>query len=79
MLKLTHIQPAIICASLSSINNGAITYSPDISSPFNYGTTATHTCNEGFFLVGDSTQTCDGDGSGVNGVWSGSAPVCSGL
>ena len=66
----------ITCTSLSQINNGLVAYS---SSPFNFGTTATYTCNEGFFLQGDRTRTCGGDGSGLNGVWSGSAPVCAGI
>ena len=69
---------AITCTSLSSIPNGRITYTPDTTSPFDFGTTATYSCDDGFFIVGNSAQTCDGDGSGVGGVWSGSAPVCSG-
>ena len=36
------------------------------------GGTADYTCNTGFFLVGDSTLTCGGDGQ-----WSESPPVCN--
>ena len=69
---------AIFCTSLSTITNGRTTYSPDTTSPFNFGTTAIYSCNEGFFLTGESTLTCGGDGSEVDGIWSDSAPVCSG-
>ena len=41
-----------------------------------YGTTARHSCDNGFILtVGDVERTC-GNGNGVNGEWSGTAPVC---
>ena len=69
---------AITCTSLNLINNGLITFSPDTTSPFNYGTTATHSCNQGFYLVGNIARNCVGDGSGLIGTWSGSAPVCAG-
>ena len=70
---------AITCTSLSLLNNGVLSYNPDTMTPFDFGTTASYSCNEGFFLVGNTNQTCGGDGSGVNGIWSGSAPVCSGI
>ena len=69
---------AIVCSTLNEIANGLIAYSSDTVSPFDFGTTATYSCDEGFFLEGNSTQTCEGDGSRVDGVWSGSAPVCAG-
>ncbi len=56
-----------------------ITYSPDSNALFDFGTTATHTCNDGFFREGSSTRTCGGDGSSVSGVWGGAAPMCAGL
>ncbi len=65
----------ISCTSLNPISNGLIAYSPN---SLDFGTTATHTCLEGYFLEGTSTRTCIGDGSGVNGNWNGVAPVCSG-
>ena len=76
---LVPLKSAITCTSLSQINNGLVTYRPDTTSPFNFGTTATYSCNENFFLQGDRTRTCGGAGSGLNGVWSGSAPVCAGI
>ena len=49
---------------------------PDTLSQYDYETIATHKCNTGFVLtVGDVERTC-GDGNGVNGEWSGTAPVC---
>ena len=68
-----------MCSSLSTITNGVITYGPDSTDLFDYGTTATQTCNDGFFPEGSSTRTCGGDGSSVSGVWGGTAPVCAGL
>ena len=49
----------------------------DGSSPYDYNTAATHTCNEGFFMTaGNVVRTC-GNGEGVNGAWSGTAPTCT--
>ena len=76
--QLFFITVAIVCSPLNEIANGLITYSSDTVSPFNFGTTATYSCDEGFFLEGNSTQTCEGDGLRVDGVWSGSASVCAG-
>ncbi len=69
---------AITCPSLGPINNGVMTYNPSTTSPFDFGTTAAYTCNEGFFLEGERILTCVGDGLSVNGVWSDPAPVCAG-
>ena len=65
----------ISCTSLNTISNGMVAYSPD---SLDFGTTATYTCLEGYFLEGTSTRTCIGDGSGSSGNWNGVAPVCSG-
>ena len=65
--------------SLNSITNGDVTYSPDTTSPFSFGTTAAYSCNEGFYLEGSGSRNCTGDGSRVEGVWSGSTPVCAGV
>ena len=49
---------------------------PDVSFQYDYGTIAIHKCSTGFVLtVGDVERTC-GDGNGVNGEWSGTAPLC---
>ena len=68
--------PIVICTDLPTLANGDdIDYggagSPD-SRPVD--TMATHTCNTGYTLSGDTTRTCGSGGSG--GVWNGSAPVC---
>ena len=43
------------------------------------GTIATHACNEGFSLDGQSTRTCmDDDQADTIGVWSGEMPTCIG-
>ena len=45
---------------------------------FGFGTTAVHSCEEGFSLVGDVIRVCTGDGSSIVGNWNGAAPMCSG-
>ncbi len=58
--------------------NGMIVYST--TPPFNFGTTATYQCNDGYSLAsGDRVRTCTGDGTSTVGQWSGTAPVCSGI
>ena len=48
----------------------------DDTALYDYGTTARHSCDDGFVLTaGDVERTC-GDGDGVNGEWSGIASVC---
>ena len=69
---------AITCISGAPISNGVIAYSPDTTDPFDFNTTATYSCNEGFYLEGSTNRTCGGDDSNVNGTWSGESPVCSG-
>ncbi len=70
---------AITCTSLSPVDNAVITYSPDTTSPFDLETSALHSCVDGFFLSGSSTRRCEGDGSSTSGMWSGSAPICTGI
>ena len=54
-----------------------IVFASDTTSDFEIGTVATHSCNTGFALVGDTTRTCmDDDQADIVGVWSGSAPTC---
>ena len=67
---------AITCYTLGVLGDGMITYSPDTVAPFNFDTNATHICDTGFFLNGQSSRTCTGDGLTINGVWTGSAPEC---
>ena len=54
-------------------------YSPDMAEPFDYGTTVNYTCAESFYLEGNQIRTCQGDDSNVNGMWTGSDPVCAGM
>ena len=43
-----------------------------MTSPFrDIGTVATHTCEDGFVLVGAGTRECE-----VGGMWSESTPTC---
>ena len=67
---------AYTCSLLPSILNGVINYSPDTTSPFDFGTTATYSCNEGFYLSVVSSRTCTG--SGLSGFWDGMEPQCLG-
>ncbi len=60
------------CSDLPSpLTNGMIFYSNETLDDRPVGTTATHSCNNGYRLVGVSVRTC-----GTDGEWSGSAPVC---
>ncbi len=68
----------ITCATLDPIADGVITYNPDTTDPFDFGTNATYSCNEWFFLEGNDISTCDGDGTSVNGEWDVTAPQCTG-
>ena len=80
MYRPAFIFIAINCAALSSIDNGGITYDPVSSDPvtLDYGTTATYSCNDGFFLEGNVMRNCGGDGTSLDGVWDGVVPICSG-
>ena len=55
-----------------------ITYDPDTPSPFELGTTALYSCDDGYALNGGELQFCLEPSSGENGFWNGSAPVCFG-
>ena len=73
---LLYFYSVITCPSLGAITDGQVIYSPDTTSPHDFGTVATFICNTGCSLSGDSARTCGGDGSSQSGVWSGSSPVC---
>ena len=70
---------AYTCLLLPSISNGVISYSGDTTSPFAFGTLATYSCNDGFYLAGVSVRTCIGSGSLPDGFWLGTEPECLGL
>ena len=58
------------------IPNGTITYSPDSTSIFSFSTTATYSCNQGFYPSHTSVRTCTG--SGATSFWGGEEPECVG-
>ena len=80
VLSIVYFSAAIQCKPLDVIANGNITYSADITSDYDFGTEATYTCNEGFFLdlsVGVRVRTCvDDDGIDAVGMFTDEAPVC---
>lgn len=48
-------------------------YSADTVAPFEFGTVATLSCHNGFFLDGDDVRVCEDDNQlDTVGVWSGS-------
>ncbi len=61
---------ALECPAFPPIPNGVITYDPDMIANFAVGTVATHTCNEGYLLLGGPRTCLPG------GTWSGLTPVC---
>ncbi len=69
----------ITCSVLPLISNGGISYSAATTAPYDFTTTATYSCNDGFFLQGSDRRECTGDSADTVGEWSGSAPVCSGM
>ncbi len=74
--NLVSLYTVIICDFLRPINNGSLSYSAP--APYEFNTMVFYSCNEGFFLEGDVTRMCMGDGESVTGSWSGGTPVCSG-
>ncbi len=77
---LCFISTAILCSALPAISDGVIMYSTDITAPFDFGTTATYSCNDGYFLQGsDTVRQCRDDSTDTTGDWSGTTPVCTGI
>ncbi len=64
---------AVGCPALPPIPNGAITYAPDMTAPYDVDTVATHSCDPGFRLSGFETRQCL-----AGGIWSNLIPVCVG-
>ncbi len=69
---------AYTCNSLPQVSNGVISYGPDTTSPFDYGTIATYLCNEGYYSTDMLVRSCSGSGSSVEGFWVGQEPLCQG-
>ena len=65
------------CSDIADPANGQIVFSPDQTAPFTYGTLASFSCFTSYGLDGETTRHCGGNGSSVNGVWSGSNPTCN--
>ncbi len=71
IFTLTH--PTAPCLELPFFPNGVITYAPDMTPDFEVDTVATHTCNDGYRLIGVDTRVCL-----AGGMWSGLPPACQG-
>ncbi len=71
---------AITCTSLSAIQDGSILYEPDSTELFSFGSTATYSCREGFFIPRNVNpiRTCLANGTSTVGSWDGAAPQCTG-
>ena len=55
-----------MCPTLIDPSNGTVTWDGLTS-----GSTATYTCDSGYYITGDRVRTCQ------NGGWTGQAPVCT--
>ena len=62
---------------LLELTNGMVTYTePPVDNAHN-SFTATHTCNNAYQLVGDSTRICDISGGAAAGTWRGADRTCN--
>ncbi len=71
--------PAITCPGVPTPNNGNIDFggaSLDENSTYIFAVVATYVCDTGFYLVGNDSRICTGDGMSVNGSFNGTAPTC---
>ncbi len=69
---------AYLCDPLASVANGDISYIPDTTSPYAFGTIALYSCGTGYLRSGSPVQTCLGQGSNTTGFWDSSPPACIG-
>ncbi len=68
---------AIECPALPEIDNGVISYSPDVTPDYSLSTVATYSCNLDFVLTGgNETRTCVDVGDGSGGRFDGQEPTC---
>ncbi len=69
---------AITCPPLSNLTNGSVSYSnvSGQSNSYAFNVEVTYKCDIGFFLVGNNTRTCNGDGSKITGSFDGEASTC---
>ncbi len=76
LLLLFALHTAITCSTLNAPANGLVSYDPDLTAPYEFGTTATYICTTGFGLFGGSrTRECVVSSLGGGG-WSGTTPTC---
>lgn len=54
------------CGDLDDPENGEVSLTGTT-----FGSNATYSCNDGYFLEGESSRVCQSDGN-----WSGEAPTC---
>ena len=66
MLSLYIFFTAVDCGPLAAPVNGTV-----VISNTTFGSTATYTCIDGYFLTGETTRTC-----GSDGIWSDSDLTC---
>ena len=70
----------IQCPDIFDPYDGQVVFTDDRLAPFEYGTIASYSCNDGFTLIGDkSVRVCGGDGLSDLGVWSGEDYICLSL
>ena len=69
-IHIFYLSTAVNCGALNNPANGRVSHTAGTT----FGQTATYSCNTGYNLVGNSTQTCQ-----ATGVWFGSAPTCQGV
>ena len=64
----------IDCGDLLEPDDGQVTFTPGVVTTINtgLGAVATHTCSEGYSLVGDVLRICQ-----ANGQWDGAEPTCT--
>jgi len=58
---------AVDCGTLTDPSNGVVTHIAGTT----FGQTVNYSCNTEYYLIGNSTRTCQ-----ATGYWSWSAPVC---
>lgn len=61
--------PAVQCGELNNPPNGVVSVTQTV-----YPGSATYSCNTGYSLSGGNTRNCQ-----TNAMWSGTAPVCTGM
>ncbi len=69
-----------MCPTLPGVTHSQLSYTNVVvAGQLEFDTVASFVCEEGYFLVGDRTRTCIGNGLTTTGTWTGSDPTCEGL